>query len=197
MNNQTDIIGSFAKGLRILEAFGANTVSLTISQAAEHTDLDRATARRCLLTLHHEGYADYNGKHFSLTHKALRLGMGALSSMPLSQIVQPWLDQLTGQIDQSCSVAVRDDNEIVYIARAAQKKVMSIGLMPGSRLSVHNTSMGRVLLSVLDDVTAMELVKSCDLTPNTQHSLTDPDEIIDEIRRVRSQGFAAAAGIAY
>lgn len=70
----------------------------------------------------------------TLTPRVLRLGVAAIASLPLPQIVQPWLDQLSEQIGQSCSVALLDETEIVYIARAAQKRVMSIGLMPGSRL---------------------------------------------------------------
>ena len=189
-NKPADHIGAFAKGLRVLEAFGADTPRLTITQAAAATGLDRATARRCLLTLHHEGYADYDGKFFRLTHRALRLGLSALDALPLPQIVQPWLDQLTEQISQSCSVAVLDGAEIVYIARAAQRRVMSIGLMPGSRLPAHCTSLGRVLLAALPEPTATALISQSDLTPRTAHSLTDPAEIAARIARVRRDGFA-------
>lgn len=163
---------------------------LSISDVADATGLDRATARRCLLTLHHEGYADYDGKFFTLTPRALRLGLGALASLPLPQVVQPWLDQLTEQICQSCSVSILDGTEIVYLARAAQKRVMSIGLTPGSRLPAHCTSMGRVLLAALPEEEARALVERSDLTPRTALSLTDPDEIMNRIGETRTQGFA-------
>jgi IclR family pca regulon transcriptional regulator len=190
MANPTDIIGSFAKGLRVLECFGADRPRLAIADVATMTGFDRATARRCLLTLHHEGYAAYDGKYFTLTPRVLRLGMGTLAALPLPQIVQPWLDQLSDQIGQSCSVSILDDTEIVYLARAAQRRVMSIGLMPGSRLSAHCTSMGRVLLAALSPDEARAVVDRTDMTPHTLHSLNDPDDIMAEIDRVRSQGFA-------
>lgn len=191
MTNKTDISGSFAKGLRALECFGANTPRLTIAQVAERTGMDRATARRCLLTLHAEGYAAYDGKFFTLTPRALRLGMGALSALPLPQIIQPWIDHLSEQIGQSCSVAILDETEIVYIARAAQRRVMSVGLMPGSRLPAHATSMGRVLLAALPDAQARAVVETADLTPRTARSLTEPAAIMAEIARVRAAGYAA------
>ena len=190
MLNKTDMIASFAKGLRVLECFDAEHPRLSISNIAEKTGLDRATARRCLLTLYDVGYADYDGKFFSLTPRVLRLGMGALAATPLPQIVQPWLDQLSEQIGQSCSVSILDGNEIVYIARAAQRRVMSIGLMPGSRLPAHCTSMGRVLLAALTDDEARAVIMSSDLTPRTALSLTDVGEIMEEIRKVRIQGYA-------
>lgn len=190
MLNKTDTIASLAKGLRVLECFGAESPRLAIADVAGMTGLDRATARRCLLTLHSLGYADYDGKFFSLTPRALRLGMGALAALPLPQIVQPWLDQLSERIGQSCSVSILDGTDIVYVARAAQRRVMSIGLMPGSRLPAHCTSMGRVLLAALPEQEARALVEASDLTPRTARSLTGPDEIMAEIARVRAAGHA-------
>jgi len=190
MAKSTDHIGSLAKGLKVLEAFGADTPRMTITDASAATGLDRATARRCLLTLHHEGYLDYDGKFFTITHRALRLGMGALAALPLPQIVQPWLDQLAEQIGQSCSVAILDGTEIVYLARAAQRRVMSIGLMPGSRLPAHCTSFGRVLLASLPSEQAAEIIRASDLTPRTAASLTTPEAILDQLATILEQGFA-------
>ena len=189
MLNRTDTIASFAKGLRVLECFGAEHPRRSVSEVAAATGLDRATARRCLLTLHAEGYASYDGKYFALTPQALRLGMSALNALPLPQRVQPWLDQLSEQIGQSCSVAILDETEIVYIARAAQRRVMSIGLMPGSRLPAHATSMGRVLLASLAEAEARELIARADLTPRTPKSLTDPDDIMESVRAAHRNGY--------
>lgn len=191
VNKSTDIIASLQKGLRVLECFGADSPRLSITDIATRTGLDRATARRCLLTLQDAGYADTDGKFFTLTPRALRLGMGALAALPLPQIVQPWLDQLTEQIGQSCSVSILDGGEIVYLARAAQRRVMSIGLMPGSRLPAHCTSMGRVLLAALPEPHARVVIDAADLSPRTPFSLTDPDEIMACLATVRRQGFAA------
>lgn len=190
VNARTDHIAAFAKGLRVIACFGADRPRLSIAEVATQAGLDRATARRCLLTLHHEGYADYDGKYFRLTPRVLRLGLGALAAMPLAQVVQPWLDQLSDQVGQSSSVSILDETEIVYLARAAQRRVMSIGLMPGSRLPCHCTSMGRVLLAALSDDAARALLDRCDLTPRTVHSLTDPAAIMAAVVQVRAQGYA-------
>lgn len=188
LNKPSDINSSLIKGLSVLECFDAQHAKLSITDTATLTGLDRATARRCLLTLHHAGYADYDGKFFMLTPRALRLGMGALSALPLPQIVQPWLDQLTEQIGQSCSVSILDGTEIVYIARAAQRRVMSIGLMPGSRLPAHCTSMGRVLLATLPENEARSTLDASDLSPRTPRTLSDPDEIMARLTLVRDAG---------
>lgn len=190
MANKTDIIASMLKGLSVIEAFRADHPRLSIAEVSEITGLDRATARRCLLTLHEGGYADYDGKFFTLTPRVLRLGMGALAALPLAQLVQPWLDQLSEQIGQSTSVSILDETEIVYLARAAQRRVMSIGLMPGSRLPAHCTSMGRVLLAALPEAEARGLIERSDLSPRTPFSLTDPEEIMARLVQVRAEGYA-------
>lgn len=189
--NNTDFIASFAKGLQVIQAFRAERPRLAIAEVAALTGLDRATARRCLLTLHSLGYADYDGKYFTLTPRVLRLGVGAIAAMPLAQFVQPWLDQLSEQIGQSTSVAILDDVEIVYIARAAQRRVMSIGLMPGSRLPAHCTSMGRVLLAALQESEARAIIERSDLSPRTVNSLTDCDTIMARVLDAKARGHAA------
>lgn len=189
-NRTPDIIASFAKGLRVIEAFDAAHPRLSVTEAAARTGLDRATARRCLLTLEAGGYAAYDGKWFTLTPRVLRLGMAALATLPLAQVVQPWLDQLSERVGQSASVAIRDDTEIVYLARAAQRRVMSIGLMPGSRLPAHCTSLGRVLLAALPEAEARALIERSDLAPRTPLSLTDPEAIMTRVAAARADGYA-------
>lgn len=190
VNKSPDIIRSLAKGLYVLECFGGNTPKLSITDVANITGFDRATARRCLLTFHAEGYAEYDGKFFTLTPRALRLGLGAIASMPLPRLVQPWLDQLTDQVGESCSVSVLDGTEIVYLARAAQKRVMSIGLTPGSRLPAHCTSMGRVLLAALPSDEAEQILIASDLAPRTVCSAIDPVEVMKFVDQAREQGYA-------
>lgn len=186
----TDFVASLAKGLSVIETFGADTPRQSVSDVAKAAGLDRATARRCLLTLHTQGYADYDGKFFTLTPRILRLGTSALASLPLPTLVQPWLDQLTEKIGQSCSVSILDETEIVYIARAQQRRIMNIGLMPGSRLPAHCSSMGRVHLAAMSESAALDVIMASDLAPRTVNSLTEPDEIMAELAKIRSQGYA-------
>jgi IclR family pca regulon transcriptional regulator len=187
---QSDMMGGLAKGLRVIEAFTVETPRLSISEAASISGLDRATTRRCLLTLFEHGYCAYDGKYFTVTPRVLRLGTGCLASMPLPRIVQPWLDELSEKIGQSTSVAILDEGEIVYVARAAQRKVMSITLMPGSRLPAYCTSMGRVLLASLPEGDARALLEGFPMTARTRYTLIDPEAVGQEIAKVRRQGYA-------
>lgn len=183
-------MGGLAKGLKVIEAFSAEHPRLSISQAADIAMLDRATTRRCLLTLAELGYAAYDGKFFTVTPKVLRLGTGCLATMPLPRIVQPLLDQLSERIGQSTSVSILDETEIVYVARAAQRRVMSIALMPGSRLPAYCTSMGRILLAALDVSGRQSLLERSHLEARTERTLIDMGALLAELETTRGRGYA-------
>jgi len=187
---ERDIMGGLAKGLAVIETFTAERPRQSISEVSVASGLDRATARRCLLTLARQGYADYDGKYFTLTPRVLRLGTGCLAAMPLPRLVQPVLDQLSEELGESTSVSTLDDTEIVYIARAARAKVMSIGLMPGSRLPAYCTSMGRVMLAALPVEDAKARLGTRPLPARTALTLTNPAQVLSELAKVRSKGFA-------
>lgn len=190
MTQQRDLMGGLAKGLKVIEAFTAEHPRLSIADAAAITGLDRATARRCLLTLAELGYADYDGKYFTVTPRVLRLGTGCLAAMPLPRLVQPWLDTLSEAVGQSTSVSILDESEIVYVARAAQRRVMSINLMPGSRLPAFCTSMGRILLAALAPEDARRQLEKADRAPRTENTVTDLDTLMTILADVRAQGYA-------
>ncbi|HWJ75810.1 MAG TPA: IclR family transcriptional regulator C-terminal domain-containing protein [Kaistia sp.] len=185
-----DLMGGLAKGLAVIEAFNPDHPRQSIAEVAAMTGLDRATARRCLLTLAHLGYANYDGKFFTLTPRVLRLGTACLATMPLPQLVQPLLDEVSDAIGESASVSILDGDEIVYVARSAQKKVMSITLMPGSRLPAYCTSMGRVLLAALPEAEARARLGAAPLPRRTAHTLVEPEAVMAELARVRTAGYA-------
>jgi IclR family pca regulon transcriptional regulator len=187
---ETDFVSGFARGLKVIEAFGETRPRLSIADTSKLTGLDRATVRRSLLTLADLGYADYDGKFFTLTPKILRLGHAYLSATPLPALIQPHLDQLSERAGQSASASVLDGTEIVYIARASQRRVMSINLTPGSRLPAFCASMGRVLLAALPESEARAVLSRTDLKANTPNTKTDPDVLMTEFQRVRAQGYA-------
>ncbi len=184
-----EIMGGFLKGLAVIEAFGSNSSHLTIADVAKATGLDRATARRCLLTLLRCGYAGLEGKRFHLTPRILRLGFAYLAATPLPRLVQPFLERVSEKTDESCSVSVLDGSEIVYIARASQRRVLSIGLSVGSRLPAYCASMGRVLLAAMPPQEARALLERSERRKLTAKTLTDCDELMAEIARIREQGY--------
>jgi IclR family pca regulon transcriptional regulator len=186
-------VQSFARGLDVLRSFGAHAPAQTLSEAAERTGLTRAGARRILLTLQHLGYVEAEGRLFRLSPKVLELGFAYLSSQPVWQLAQPVMEELTATLKESCSAAVLDGDDIVYVLRVPASKIMSINLGIGSRLPAYCTSMGRVLLAGLPDEQLKPRLAAMTLAPRTAKTVTDPARLMELLQQVRLQGCALVA----
>jgi IclR family transcriptional regulator, pca regulon regulatory protein len=182
-------VQSFARGLEVIRSFSAQTPQQTLSEVAARSGLTRAGARRILLTLQTLGYVQTDGKLFRLTPRILDLGFAYLSSMPIWNLAEPVMEDLVGQVKESCSAAVLDGTDIVYVLRVPVHKIMSISLGVGSRLPAYCTSMGRVLLAGLPDEAARALLETSDRRALTRHTITDIDGLMARVRQVRQQGW--------
>lgn len=179
------------KGLAVIACFGAASPRLTIAEVAKLTGLTRATARRCLITLTRLDYAETDGRVFSLTPKVLRLGYAYLSATPLPQTLQRALEGLSAQLKESCSAAILDGSEIVYVARAQTKRIMAIGLGVGARLPAFCTSLGRVLLAALPPDDARRRLEGGPRKAMTRKTKTSLSELEAVIAAARVDGYAA------
>ena len=183
-------VQSFARGLEVIRSFSAQSPRQTLSEVAGRTGLTRAGARRILLTLQTLGYVESDGKLFRLTARMLDLGFAYLSSLPIWNLAEPLMETLAGQVRESCSAAVLDGTDIVYVMRVSTHKIMSISLGVGSRLPAYCTSMGRMLLSALPPDQMMQVLLASERSARTRYTLTDPDELAAKIAQVRRQGWS-------
>ena len=181
---------SLARGLSVIRAFTERNPNLTIAEIARIAGLPRAAARRCLLTLVQLGYAGTDGRTFFLKPKILALGYSFLSSAPLSTILEPLIEQVSERLRESSSAGVLDEDDVVYVARAAQKRIMSIGLNVGSRLPAYCTSIGRVLLAHMPEAEIDAYLGRVALKPFTERTITTPNVLRQELVRIRERGYA-------
>ena len=182
-------VQSLDKGLAVIRCFSAEAPRLTISEVARETGLTRAAARRFLITLQALGYVGSDGRQFFLTPRVLRLGYAYLSSLSVADVAQTHLEQLADVVHESCSASVLDGSDIVYVARAATKRIMTISLSVGTRLPAHPTSMGRVLLAGLPDDRLNAYVESVPLAKLTDRTIVDRDTLRAELEKTRTRGW--------
>lgn len=187
---KSDFVQSLEKGLNVINAFDMDHEQMTLSDVAKKVDLTRANARRILLTLQHLGYVtSLDGKLFSLSPKVLSLGYSYLSGLPFRELAQPYMQELAKEINESCSMSVLDQSDIVYIARVHTKRIMTISLGIGTRLPAHATSMGKVLLASLDPMEATKLIGQMKFEELTPFTLAK-NAFIQHLDVVRKQGWA-------
>jgi IclR family transcriptional regulator, pca regulon regulatory protein len=181
-----DFVQSFARGLGVIRAFDAQHPELTLSEVARRAGLTRAAARRFLLTLERLGYVTSGERGFSLTPRVLELGFSYLSALSLPEVAQPHLERLSREFDESVSAAVLDGGEIVYVARVATRRIMSVGITIGTRFPAWSTSMGRVLLADLPDDAVETLLDAA----AHEAPAPGPAALRAELDEVRARGWA-------
>jgi IclR family pca regulon transcriptional regulator len=183
-------VQSLERGLSVIKAFGTERPEMTLSEVAAVAGLTRAAARRFLLTLVTLNYVHFDGRYFSLRPRVLELGYSFLSSMSLPEIALPHMEKLVATVQESVSVSILDDSDIVYVARVPTNRIMKVSINVGTRFPAYATSMGRVLLADHPDEWIAEFLSSRPLEPLTDYTLTDPAALLAEFQQVREQGWA-------
>jgi IclR family pca regulon transcriptional regulator len=183
-------VQSLVRGLSVIRVFDADHAHLTLSEVARRADLSRATARRVLHTLVSLGYVATDGKEFSLRPRILELGHAYLSALGLPDVATPHLERLRQEVHESCSVAVLDETDVVYVAREATSRIMTVAIHVGTRFPAHLTSMGRVLLAHLPEAALGAVLARIEFEAVTPHTITDESRLRAELRRIAGQGYA-------
>ena len=187
-----DFVEALARGLDVLGCFGPDRPAMSLSEVAAAVDLARPTARRLLLTLEELGFVRSSGNLFQLTPKVLTLGMAYVGALGLWDIARPHLEQLVAQTGESSSMAQLDGSDIVYVARVAVPKLITLRVEIGTRFPAVQTSQGKVLLAAL---ARDELVRT--LAEPSRAGLPayvgrSEEQLAAELTEVRARGWALA-----
>lgn len=191
--NDRDFVTALASGLEVILAFDEAHPRMTLSEVASRTGMNRARARRFLLTLHALGYVRKQQRHFELAPKVLNLGYAFLSANNYRSVIQQILEDITSECGESSSLGVLDGDDVTYVARSSSRhRLMAITLSVGTRLPAAHTSMGRVLLAQLPEAELDAFLSRVVLEPHTDKTITDKAELKRCILEVRQQGYAIA-----
>lgn len=198
---KADFIEGMAKGMAVLESFDTERQRLNATLAAERSGITRAAARRHLLTLAHLGYLETDGSYYWLSAKVLRFSGSYLASSRLPRAIQPTLNQLAVQAQESFSAVVLDADEVVIVARSGNDRnnttpsgrVIAYGMHMGARLPAHATSTGRVLLAAKTKTDFSAWMKGRALPRLTPLTTTDPKAFRALIEGVRKQDFCLSS----
>jgi IclR family transcriptional regulator, pca regulon regulatory protein len=186
----SDSVRAFERGLRVIRAFGAQHAELTLSEVARAAELNRATARRLLLTLEELGYARRDHDRFSLTPRVLELGYAYLSTLGVPEIALPYLEQLSAEVRESSSIGVLDDTEVTYVGRVPARRIMTVSIGLGTRFPAYRTSLGRALLASLPDEQVADIWERSDRSDPTPTTVATLEDLLAELAQVRRAGFA-------
>jgi PcaR/PcaU/PobR family beta-ketoadipate pathway transcriptional regulator len=177
--------------MSILELFSDKRPSLSISEVAELTGLNRATCYRFCQTFRQLGYLEeLPDRRFRPGLKAVSLAHSALSSRELPELALPYLERLRADINETVNMGLLDGTEVVYVARVLSDHLISLRLYVGSRLPAYAASLGRAMLAFMPEDEAMDIIDRSELMSITSHTISDRKQLLAELRKIRQQGYA-------
>jgi IclR family pca regulon transcriptional regulator len=182
--------------LAILATFTPERPVLGILEIAQELGMHKGTTHRYVSTLVALGYVEQGrGRKYRLTLGVTRLGLSALSATPLEAHAHPYMQDLATGCGYTVSLAVLDGPEILYLDRVhstrRRQNPGELDLRPGSRLPVHCTALGKVLLAHLPEPEQERLLRTLKLSRETPNTITAKQALREEIQHIALEGIAA------
>lgn len=181
---------SLIKATVILRTLGLFPQGITASELATEVGMSRPTTFRLLLSLEQAGFADRIGNRYVLGWEMARLGKLADPYKGLASRVQPILDSLTAELNESSTLSVpTGELDFELVAEAVGSRMLTIQQFVGQKYPLHASATGKVLLAELPDSRIKRLLpqRLDALTPDT---IVDREELITQLHQIRKQGYS-------
>ena len=195
VSDDKNIVKSVAKAFAVLQSFGPDATELVIADVARAAGMDNATAFRMLNTLVALGYVEKveNSRRFRLTFKCLDLGFNAIARSDIRALGRPLLRSLVGDRIEAASIGVLDGHEVVYVERIqAGLQRLAVDVRVGNRVPAFSSALGRAILAHLPLADERAILEAHPPEQLTQFTVTDIEQLLAEIAKVRQDGFAVS-----
>jgi IclR family acetate operon transcriptional repressor len=185
-------IESVKRAIAILRSFSRTKSELGVTELSRELSVHKSTVSRLLSTLESEGFVSRNpdtGRY--------RLGVGLLElaglviiHTDLRRVARPLLAQLAEQTLETVNLAVRDHNRVINIELipSRDRRILNVGWV-GRHTPLHVSSTGKVFLAHLSEIELTALLQET-LERFTEHTVTDPQMLREELSIIRERGFA-------
>jgi IclR family transcriptional regulator, acetate operon repressor len=190
---ERSLVRSLDKALRLLELLARLDGEVDLAELANHAGLPKSTLVRLLRTLqlHSIVQQDPSTRRYRLGWGLIHLGKAAERQFSLALVVHPFLEQLAQETGETASIAVLDGSNAVYLDQIPSRSIIR-GVPPvGSKLGLHCTAVGKVLLSAFSDEQLDQLIRIHGLPRVTANTIVNATRLRKELERIRQLGYAA------
>lgn len=186
----SNISGTALKALSVLDFVAANRDPVKVGDVVAGMGIDRAGAYRMLLTLVESGYVTRaDDRSYRLSMKILSLAQHLLEDDTRDQKIADCLRAISTETQETVHYSVLAGHSAVLAMRAKGSQRVAVDFQLGDSSALHCTSVGKVLLAY-EDARLTEAVIAEGLTKMASKTITDPDALRAELRRVRVEGCA-------
>jgi len=189
MADSRNRVGSVSRTFHILEAIKERG-SAGVTELADALDIPKSTVFSHLHTLSEDGYLRVEDGEYELSYRFLDFGHCSRMHSRLFEIAKPRVDALAESTGELVNLMAEENDEGVYLYIELGENAVKFDTYPGLRAPLYCTALGKVTLAYLSETTREEYIRTTDLEPVTDDTITDPDELRAELDRIREQGYA-------
>lgn len=176
----------------LLELIATKNQLFTLQGLVELTGTPKPTLHRMLQQLEGAGLLirENNGRHYVVGARLRRMAESLLLNDTHHGARHSVLRSLVEELGESCNLTALSGDEILYVDRVETLEPLRFTLQPGSRVPVHCSASGKMILSQLAPVQRRRLLEAAPLKQYTPNTITDVDQIEEQLKQVRRDGYA-------
>ena len=177
------------KTLELIEMIsGAN--GATFADVMNEMSMPKSTAHDYLQTLLKLGYIIEDDGQYYLATKFMELGEKRRRRMRIYRSARPEIRKLAENTGEHASLMIEENGLGVLLDTAVGEHALQLEVFPGQRLPLTTTAPGKVLLAYLPDEYVESILDERGISAPTQNSITDRDELYEELETIREQRYA-------
>lgn len=186
------LIQSIERAANILELFLGADQELSVKEMSEKLGLSKSTVHGIIKTLEYRGYLKQNPENakYILGMKLFELGQTVSRQFDLRKIARPLIKKLVDDLKETVHLVVYERGEVIYVEKLDGPQSLRIYSQIGKRAPVHCTGVGKAVLSLLEAEEAERILSETELERFTKYTMTDKEEIIKELQKIRKLGYA-------
>lgn len=188
LNGDTPTLRLFA----LLELIASKDAFVSLQSLVEETGIPKPTLHRMLQQLESAGLLirQSDGRHYGTGVRLRRLAENLLLNATQHGARHAVLRNLADEIGESCNVTALSGNEVVYLDRVETTEPLRFYLHAGSRVPVHCSASGKMILAQMSPAQRRKLLAHAPLRKHTPKTVTDLDRLEEELKTIRRDGFA-------
>jgi IclR family KDG regulon transcriptional repressor len=183
---------SVKKAFQILKLISDTDGGLGISDLAKRLEIGKSTVHGITSALEALGtiIRDPTTKRYILGLTLLELGRSAYSQIDLKDLVRPVMEDLMEKTEESVFVGVLNGERVTILDIVESKQDLKMTSTRGTTIPLLAGAVGKVFLATMSDEKAREIVRKKGLFRFTEHSITDPEAFLQDVRMAREKGYA-------
>jgi DNA-binding IclR family transcriptional regulator len=166
--------------------------SSSFREIAQSLELPKSSAHALLQTMLARGFVtvDSATETYRIGTRVWAIAQSCGGIEDLLTSLKPGMDGVMRRTLETVQLAALDGLSAVYLGLSESPHAMKLTSRAGARLPAHSSAIGKALLASLDPQEAESRLAGATLVALTEHTITDPLELVEELGRIRQRGYS-------